>query len=549
MATSPNPFGSRKSLSGVFGKVTYFDLGSLAKEIGVDLHRLPFTIRVILENVLRGHAGGIVEEPDVTAMAEWRPGAQDSGATVNEFPFMPGRVLTQDLTGVPAVVDLAAMRSAVARLGGDPRKINPLVPVDLVIDHSVQADNFGTVLAFRVNVEKEQGRNRERYLLLRWAQQAFQNFQLVPPGTGIVHQVNLEFLAKVVMTAKRNGEAVAFPDTVVGMDSHTTMVNGLGVLGWGVGGIEAEAVMLGQPVFLLMPEVVGVRITGALPEGATATDLALTLTQRLRKKGVVEKFVEFTGPGVSLLSLPDRATISNMAPEYGATAALFPIDDETLRYLQLTGRPHELVEKYAKEQALFRRDSDPEPAFSDTLDLDLGTVEPSVAGPRRPQDRVALPDVGQSFRTIYPEQMASVGPSRPEPSGGGSVAVAVAPARAKPTHGSVVIAAITSCTNTSNPTVLLAAGLLAKKAVERGLSPAPYVKTSLAPGSRAVTRYLEDAGLLPYLEALRFHGHKGTSARSLTASWRSSLSRRTSTGRCGSHTSRPFRSRYRSRLS
>ncbi len=496
MAAPSNPFGARGTLSGAFGTVTYYQLGALASQGAPDAGRLPFTVRILLENLLRQAASGAVEEQEVLAMARWQPGQ----ATDQEFPFMPARVLTQDLTGVPAVVDLAAMRSAVARLGGDPHRINPLVPVDLVIDHSVQIDHFGTTLAFQFNVQQEQARNRERYLLLRWAQQAFQNFQLVPPGTGICHQVNLEFLSKVVQTRQVDGERVVFPDTVVGMDSHTTMVNGLGVLGWGAGGIEAEAVMLGQPIYLLTPEVVGVRLSGEMPEGVTATDFALTLTQLLRKKGVVGKFVEFTGPGVSKLALPDRATLSNMTPEYGATSTLFPVDEETLRYLRGTARSPELVdlvERYTKAQGLFRTGDGPEPYFSDVLELDLSTIQPSLAGPRRPQDRVSLSGVKQSLRDAYPQQFAA-----PQPSGSGGAAVE-APARVK--HGSVVIAAITSCTNTSNPSVLLGAGLLAKKAVERGLSVNPHVKTSLAPGSRAVTGYLEKAGLMPYLEALHFH--------------------------------------------
>ncbi len=510
MATRSNPFGARSALSGSFGSVTYYKLEALSSAGVSGLDRLPYTVRILLENLLRRSAAGKATEKEVLAMARWSPGPASTAADVQEFPFMPARVLMQDLTGVPATVDLAALRSAMARLGGDPARINPLVPVDLVIDHSVQVDLFGTLLAYQANVEREQTRNRERYLLLRWAQQAFQNFQLVPPGTGIVHQVNLEFLARVVQSRREDGETLAFPDTLVGMDSHTTMVNGLGVLGWGVGGIEAEAVMLGQPVYLLTPEVVGVRIAGVLPEGSTATDLALTLTQMLRKKGVVNKFVEFMGPGVSNLTLPDRATISNMSPEYGATAGLFPVDAETLRYLRLTGRGPELVdlvERYCKEQNLFRTDDSPTPVYSDLLELDLAAVEPSVAGPRRPQDRVPLAETSRSIREAYPQQFANV--TRPsaagQPNGSGGAAIAVAPPKERVTHGSVVIAAITSCTNTSNPSVLLGAGLLAKKAVERGLSVSPHVKTSLAPGSRAVTRYLEDAGLMPFLEALHFH--------------------------------------------
>ena len=495
MAASGNPFGVRSTLSGAFGTVSFYQLEALTSQAGVDIGRLPYTVRILLENLLRQSAGGAVAEQQLLQMARWQPGQ----TVEQEFPFMPARVLMQDLTGVPAVVDLAAMRSAVARLGGDPHRINPLVPVDLVIDHSVQIDHFGTVLAFEFNVQQEQMRNRERYLLLRWAQQAFQNFQLVPPGTGICHQVNLEFLSKVVQTRRQDSDTVAFPDTVVGMDSHTTMVNGLGVLGWGAGGIEAEAVMLGQPIYLLTPAVVGVRLSGEMPRGATATDFALTLTQLLRKKGVVGKFVEFTGPGVGKLSLSDRATLSNMTPEYGATSTLFPVDEETLRYLRGTARGPELidlVERYTKAQGLFRTDDGPEPLFSDLLEMDLGSIEPSLAGPRRPQDRVSLGKVKQSLREAYPRQFAS-------PESGGSGSAVMAPS--KVTHGSVAIAAITSCTNTSNPSVLIGAGLLAKKAVERGLTVNPNVKTSLAPGSRAVTRYLEGAGLLPYLEALHFH--------------------------------------------
>jgi aconitate hydratase len=412
----------------------------------------------------------------------------------------------QDLTGVPAVVDLAAMRSAVARMGGDPQRINPLVPADLVIDHSVQVDSFGSQGAFRSNVEKEYGRNLERYLLLRWAQTAFQNFRLVPPGTGIVHQVNLEFLAPVVATRAIGTETIALPDTLVGTDSHTTMINGLGVLGWGVGGIEAEAVLLGEPLYLLTPDVIGFLLHGALPEGATATDLVLTVVQMLRKHGVVGKFVEFAGPGLSHLGLADRATIANMAPEYGATAGLFPVDEETLRYLRLTGRAEsqvDLVERYCKEQGLFRTDQTPQPRFNETLELDLSTVEPSLAGPRRPQDRLPLGQVRQGFREAYPRSFGGNGDGPTGP--GRSVEVGLDGMRANVGDGTVAIAAITSCTNTSNPVVMVGAGLLAKKAVERGLNVSPWVKTSLAPGSRAVTSYLENSGLLPYLEALRFH--------------------------------------------
>ncbi|GCE19876.1 aconitate hydratase A [Dictyobacter kobayashii] len=479
------------------------------------LDRLPFTVKIILENLLR-HAGGeLVTEEDVRSLAAWTPGK--SAANEAEYPFLPGRVLLQDFTGVPAVADLAAMRSAVARLNGDPQKINPLVPADLVIDHSVQVDSFGSTLAFGRNVEREYERNSERYALLRWGQQAFSNFRVVPPGTGIVHQVNLEYLASVVMTRDDNGETVAYPDSLVGTDSHTTMINGLGVLGWGVGGIEAEAVLLGQPLYLLTPEVIGMRLTGALPEGATATDLVLTVTQILRKRGVVAKFVEFTGPGLSQLGLADRATISNMSPEFGATATLFPVDAETLRYMRDTGRDPklvELVEHYTKAQGLFRTDETVEPQFDDLIELDLSTIEPSLAGPRRPQDRVPMSALSQTFRTAYADrfktapqasQTATATAVAEKPATNQGVLVEFGGVQTHMTNGSVAIAAITSCTNTSNPSVMIAAGLVAKHAVERGLSVNPSVKTSLAPGSRAVIDYLENADLVGYLEALRFH--------------------------------------------
>ncbi len=514
-----DPFGARTVLPGT--GIAYYRLAALDGQLALPLDRVPFTVKVLLENVLR-HAGTEpFREDDVQRLARWRPG--EAGW---EVPFLPARVLLQDFTGVPAVVDLAAMRSAMARLGGDPKRINPLVPVDLVIDHSVQVDAFGSALAFRFNVEKEYERNRERYALLRWAQKAFRNFRVVPPGTGIVHQVNLEYLATVVVAREQDGHWVAFPDSLVGTDSHTTMVNGLGVLGWGVGGIEAEAVMLGQPISLAAPEVVGFRLYGTPPEGVTATDLVLTVTQILRRVGVVDKFVEFFGPSLQHLPLPDRATIANMAPEYGATAALFPIDDETLRYLRLTGRDPDhvaLVERYAKAQGLFW-EADATPAYNQVVELDLGTLEPSVAGPRRPQDRVPLREVGRSFYAAFGDRISAsadnqVATGRLEseggrPAGGGGVAVAARPktvdvrldgVHAELRHGSVVIAAITSCTNTSNPSVMLAAGLVAKKAVERGLVVSPAVKTSLAPGSAVVTEYLRRAGLMPYLEALRFH--------------------------------------------
>ncbi len=494
-----NPFGTRSTLQMPDGRLTYYSLRGLDRQGIASTDRLPYTVKVMLENVLRA-GGGLMSEEDVLALARW----SSADAERREFPFLPGRVVLQDFTGVPVVVDLAAMRAAAARLGGDPQRINPLVQTDLVIDHSVQVDYFGTTLSFQGNVEREYERNGERYALLRWAQGAFDNFQVVPPGTGIIHQVNLEYLAKVVQTKAQDGVTVAYPDTLVGTDSHTTMVNGLGVLGWGVGGIEAEAVQLGQPLYLLTPQVIGFKFTGALPEGATATDLVLTVTQMLRARGVVDQFVEFYGPGVSQLALADRATISNMAPEYGATASMWPVDDETLRYLRTTGRPEELVqlvERYTKEQGLFRTDGSPDPDFTSVVELDLSTVEPSLAGPRRPQDRVPMHAMKQTFRESFPAQ-----PTNPGVTAGGGTAVLDRPRTATGlANGSVVIASITSCTNTSNPSVMLGAGLLAKKAVQRGLSVQPHVKTSLAPGSQVVTDYLERAGLLPYLEALRFH--------------------------------------------
>src|SRR5205085_7283344 len=400
MTTHKDVFGARIPLKGVAGTIYYYNLESLAQHGVQELERLPFTVKIILENLLRQAGGDLVSEDDVLSLARWVPGQAAQSAT--EYPFLPARVLLQDFTGGPAVADLAAMRSAMARVGGDPQKVNPLVPADLVIDHSVQVDMFGSTLAFARNVEREYERNSERYGLLRWGQQAFSNFKVVPPGTGIVHQVNLEYLASVVMSKEENGEMVAFPDTLVGTDSHTTMINGLGVLGWGVGGIEAEAVLLGQPLYLLTPEIIGMRLTGGLPGGATATDLVLTVTQILRKRGVVGKFVEFSGPGLSQLPLADRATISNMSPEFGATATLFPVDAETLRYLRNTGRSAELVdlvERYTKAQGLFRTDDAPEPQFDDQLELDLGTIEPSLAGPRRPQDRVPMNNLSKVFRS------------------------------------------------------------------------------------------------------------------------------------------------------
>jgi len=496
-----NALHAKSHLRTSFGEVTFYRLDALQQAGITGLDRLPYSIRVLLENLLRHEDGRIITAEDILALARW------SGAgEAREIAFMPARVVMQDFTGVPAVVDLAAMRSAMHRMGGDPMKINPVVPVDLVIDHSVQVDVFGTPDAYEKNVELEYQRNVERYTFLRWAQSAFREFRIVPPGMGIVHQVNLEYLSPLVHRREQHGEVTAYPDTLVGTDSHTTMINGLGVLGWGVGGIEAEAVMLGQPYYMLTPEVVGFRLTGELPEGATATDLVLTVTQMLRQKGVVGKFVEFTGEGVSRLSLPDRATIANMAPEYGATMGFFPVDAETIAYLRGTGRPDEVVElaeRYCKENLLFRTDDAPEPIFSDLLELDLSTVEPSLAGPKRPHDRVRLRDAKTSFAISLRAPIKERGFELSEEQLGKRVTVESADYSL--THGDVVIAAITSCTNTSNPSVMIGAGLLAKKAVERGLQVKPWVKTSLAPGSRVVTDYLQASGLIPYLEQLRFH--------------------------------------------
>jgi len=485
-----DPFGARSRLGP--GLPDRYRLDAVGDRI--DLARAPATLKILLENVLRHAGGGIVEPADVERLAAWRPGA--TGAA--EIPFMPSRVVLQDFTGVPAIVDLAAMRDAMADLGGDPARVNPLVPADLVIDHSVQVDAFGTPAAFAFNVSREYERNGERYQLLRWAQTAFRNLRVVPPGTGIIHQVNLEFLATVVADRADAAGRVAFPDTLVGTDSHTTMINGLGVLGWGVGGIEAEAVLLGQPLYQPMPRIVGVRLTGELPQGSTATDLVLVVTEMLRNFGVVESFVEFAGDGLAGLSLADRATIANMSPEFGATSTLFPIDAETLAYLRLTGRPESrvgLVERYAKEQGLWREPG-PGPDFNELLILDLSTVEPSVAGPRRPQDRVVLPALPANFHDAYP-QAGPIGTALTFP-------VEMDGRRGEVGHGSVVIAAITSCTNTSNPTVMVGAGLLARNAIARGLSVDPTVKTSLAPGSKAVTEYLEAAGLMAPLATLGF---------------------------------------------
>ncbi|HEX2864509.1 MAG TPA: aconitate hydratase AcnA, partial [Deinococcales bacterium] len=497
-------FKARDQLTTAAGTFTYYRLGKLEEDGLARVSRLPFSIKVLLESVLRGCNGYDVTETDVKNLASWNA---PKPAEV-EVPFKPGRVILQDFTGVPAVVDLASMRNAIQDMGGDAQSINPLIPVDLVIDHSVQVDAYGSAEALALNAEFEFTRNRERYEFLRWGQQAFKNFSVVPPASGIVHQVNLEYLAKGVLTRQEDGETVVYPDSLVGTDSHTTMINGLGIVGWGVGGIEAEAAMLGQPLYMLTPEVVGFKVTGSLPEGATATDLALVVTQLLRSASVVGKFVEFYGPGLSSMSLPDRATIANMAPEYGATMGFFPMDAESIRYLRRTGRLDdevELVEAYMRAQGLFREDTTPDPVFTSTLELDLSTVRPSVAGPKRPQDRVELTALKDTFTAslsapvdkrgfaLSGEQLASQAAVKGEPAGGETLR-----------HGSVVIAAITSCTNTSNPSVMLAAGLLARKAVEAGLSVKPWVKTSLAPGSRVVTEYLDDAGLSPYLDRLGF---------------------------------------------
>ena len=520
-APSRDPFGARALLSTAAGPVEIVRLDALARRGVTGVDRLPYSLRVVLEAMLRQTDGFSVTEDDTLGLARW---AAKSPAAV-EVPFTPARVVLQDFTGVPCVVDLAAMRDAMKRLGGDPTRINPLVPVDLVIDHSVQVDTFGSDGALAENVRVEFARNLERYRFLKWGQRAFRHFRAVPPATGIVHQVNLEYLAPVVATRDEGGRRVAFPDSVVGTDSHTTMINGLGVVGWGVGGIEAEAVMLGQPIYMLTPRVVGCRLVGRLPDHATATDLVLTVTQVLRKKGVVDQFVEFFGPGVEGLSLADRATVANMAPEYGATMGFFPVDGKTLDYLRLSGRDAghvDLVERYTKEQGLFWTPSAPEPVFTDVVEVDLGKVEPCLAGPKRPQDRVPLTDVAAGFRRLLPVPLTERGfglaagdtarrgrmptkVTRGVAPAAAPAATATADAGVEVGHGVVVIAAITSCTNTSNPSVLLGAGLLAKKAVEKGLVAAPWVKTSLAPGSRVVTDYLERAGLATYLDRLGFH--------------------------------------------
>ena len=529
-----NSFNARSTLQVGDRHYEFFSLRALEKE-GIDVSRLPYSLRILLENLLRTEDGVTVTRDDIQALAGWDPKSPPD----REIAFTPARTVLQDFTGVPCVVDLAAMRDAMAELGGDASRINPLQPVELVIDHSIQVDAFGSMDAFEQNVELDYQRNAERYAFLRWGQQAFANFKVVPPNTGIVHQVNLEHLSRVVFSTDENpghqGVPLAYPDTCVGTDSHTPMVNGLGVLAWGVGGIEAEAAMLGQPISMLIPEVIGFRLVGELPEGSTATDLVLTITELLRKKGVVGKFVEFYGPGVAALALADRATIGNMSPEYGATCAIFPPDETTLQYLRLTGRSEEriaLVEAYMKEQGLFHTSESPEPVFTDTLELDLNTVQPSVAGPRRPQDRINLSDVKRAFRDALPSLLpeghaapasvkdaATIGMEHQADKssgvwgeGSGAAEASQAAAQSSPhggeaeiDHGSVVIAAITSCTNTSNPSVMIAAGLLAKKAAERGLNRKPWVKTSLAPGSKVVTEYYDRSGLQPYLDQLGFH--------------------------------------------
>jgi aconitate hydratase len=492
-------FRTRDSLQVGTSRFTFWNLGRLAGPAAAQAARLPFSLRVLLENLLRREDGVTVTKADIDAVLAWEPTATPS----REIQFMPARVVLQDFTGVPCVVDLAAMRDTTAEVGGEPARINPLVPVDLVIDHSVQVDRFGDANAAADNVALEHERNRERYMFLRWGAKAFQNLRVVPPGTGIVHQVNLEHLAPAVFTKKEGAETLAYPDTVIGTDSHTTMINGLGVLGWGVGGIEAEAAMLGQPMTMLLPQVVGVRLTGRPQAGVTATDVVLTITELLRKTGVVEKFVEFFGEGLAALSLADRATLANMAPEYGATVGFFPIDERTLEYLAFTGRAPEqvkLVEAYARAQGLFRLAGQPDATYSQVVALDLGSVVPSLAGPSRPQDRVPLPGVKASFHTLH----APLATKRAATTSGGAGGTAVATAPSAVKDGAVVIAAITSCTNTSNPSVLVAAGLVAKKAAARGLTRKPWVKTSLAPGSRVVTRYLEDAGLLEPLAKVGF---------------------------------------------
>jgi aconitate hydratase len=497
MSEINNKLKALSTLKTSMGEVDFYSLKSIEKTLGKDISRLPVSIKILLENVLRNYDGRVINDSHVRALAGWSP----EGLNADEIPYCPARVILQDFTGVPCVVDLAAMRTVVNRLGGNPDKINPIVPVDLVIDHSVQVDYFANDKAFKLNVEREYERNGERYAFLRWAQKAFDNFRVVPPGTGIVHQVNLECLASVVSSGRMNGRTVAYPDTLVGTDSHTTMINGLSVLGWGVGGIEAEACMLGQPLYMLVPEVIGFKLFGQLSEGVTATDLVLTVTEMLRKKGVVGKFVEFYGPGLSQLALSDKATIANMAPEYGATMGFFPVDEETLRYLKITGRDRklvELVEGYTKEQGLFRTDSTPDPVYTDTLELDISTVEPSMAGPSRPQDRVSLKSLKESYEKVLKSKTGDGKDLNKK------VGIEIDGKKGEIGNGSVAIAAITSCTNTSNPSVMVASGLVAKKAVEKGLTVRPSVKTSLAPGSRVVTDYLDAAQLTKHLDKLGF---------------------------------------------
>ena len=519
---SQNSFNTRSSLTVGGQRFSYFSLPALEKAGFSGLARLPYSLKILLENLLRREDGRFVDGDDVRTLAGW----DVTSKAAREIAFMPARVLLQDFTGVPAVVDLAAMRDGVVRLGGDPRKVNPLQPVELVIDHSVQVDHFAERNAFELNAELEFSRNRERYTFLRWGQTAFDNFKVVPPDTGIVHQINVEYLARVVFSEQVDGEMLAYPDTLVGTDSHTTMVNGLGVVGWGVGGIEAEAAMLGQPISMLIPEVVGFRLVNRLPEGATATDLVLTITERLRKLGVVGKFVEFYGPGLEFLTIADRATLGNMSPEYGATIAICPIDDMTLDYLRLTARDDsrvKLVEAYAKEQGLFRTAQSVDPIYTTTVELDLSTVEPSLAGPKRPQDRVSLNQSKLKFQQALEVMLAerkakpakekpgeSTKPSETAAAVSATATAVVESAAAVPgmeglDHGAVVIAAITSCTNTSNPSVMIGAGLLARNAVRRGLKTKPWVKPSLAPGSLVVTEYLREAGLMEPLAELGFN--------------------------------------------
>ena len=506
--TSPhliNSFGALKALTALQGKISFFSLPIFSENNKVNHNNLPYSIRVLIESLLRSENGYDITNQDILNLAAYNPESPPQ----KEMPFKPARVLLQDFTGVPCVVDLAAMRSAMAKLGGDPQKINPRIPVDLVIDHSVQVDSYNSPSSAVYNAEKEFERNRERYEFLRWGQKAFANFRVIPPASGICHQVNLEYLAKVVQIRTYGDKQIAFPDSLIGTDSHTTMINGLGVVGWGVGGIEAEAVMLDQPLYLLMPEVIGVKLYGQLNDGVTATDLVLEITQMLRKKGVVNKFVEFFGPGISSMSVPERATISNMAPEYGATIGFFPVDSQTLEYLKTTGRPPELVdlvERYYKEQGMFRTDSAPSPKFKDRLELDLSTIEPAIAGPKRPQDRIRLKDIKSKWHESLTAPIEKQGYNLSEIALENKASfISDSGTASELKHGDIVIAAITSCTNTSNPSVMIAAGLLAKKAVESGLSTRSIVKTSLAPGSKVVTDYLRNAGLDAYLEKLGFY--------------------------------------------